>query len=72
MVIAPNAFAIFIQAPTRLRVSVDYYMLNIWCNVWMLFIHEDMTKNIFIMIDSLTLKCCDVKSFVKMLLYDNM
>ena len=37
------------------RMSVDYYMYNIWCNVCMHFCHEDMVKNIFIMIVSLSL-----------------
>ena len=51
-----------IQTSTLLRVSVYYYMENIRCNAWMHF-HEDMAKNIFIMIVSHF--CDEVKSFVK-------
>ena len=36
-------------------------IINIRCNVWKHFCHEDITKNIFIMIVSLTLKCVEVK-----------
>ena len=62
---APNAFAFHIQTPTKLRMFVDYYIYNIWCNVWMHFFHEYMAKNIFIMVVSLTLKRGEVISFVK-------